>query len=424
MKEYRQRIADRMLARRLKGMGAVVIEGPKWCGKTTTALQHANTVIYMDNPAELSSNLQLADLNPQALLVGNPPVLIDEWQLAPKLWDAVRFEVDKRQETGQFILTGSAVPPKTDKITHSGTGRFAWLTMRPMSLYESGDSGGSVSLGSLFEGNEELEGINHLTLEDMSRLICRGGWPMACEADNEYALDQAFYYVDAVVHSDLSRVDGVNRNSDLAMRILRSYARHQGTQATLTTIADDINGGNSTSYDNKTISSYLEAIKKIFVIEDSPSWNPNLRSKSAIRTTDTRYFVDPSIATAALGLGPKDLMQDLNTTGMLFETLCIRDLRVYTEAIDGKIYHFRDRHGLECDAVAHLRNGKYALIEIKLGGDKLIDEGAANLLKLESKIDTERMNKPSFKMIVTAVGSRPYKRADGVLVVPAGCLRN
>lgn len=423
MENYRPRIVDNILHRMLGGIGAVLIEGPKWCGKTTTAGRQANSVVYLDDPREISNNLRLADMDPSALLTGEPPLLIDEWQLAPKLWDTIRFTIDRRGMPGQFMLTGSAVPAKTEDINHSGTGRYAWLTMRPMSLWESGDSSGEISLGDLFNGESKLRGLNKLDLAKVAWLICRGGWPMAVNADPALALDQAIYYVDGVVRSDISKVDDIKRDQDLAMRILRSYSRHQGTQAALVTITDDVNSAN-TAHNPRTVGAYIEALRRIFVIEDCPAWNPNLRSKSAIRTLDTRYFVDPSIATAALGVGPGDLMNDLNTMGMLFETLCIRDLRVYTEALGGKIYHFRDRHGLECDAVAHLRNGKYGLIEVKLGGDKLIDEGAANLLKLKSKIDTDRMKGPSFMMILTANGSRPYEREDGIKVVPIGCLKD
>lgn len=425
MKDYKKRIADKMLDRRLRGTAAVVIEGPKWCGKTTTALQQANTIVYLDDPAQLQQNLRLADMDPGQLLLGQTPVLLDEWQLAPKLWDTVRFEADRRSDVGQFILTGSAVPAKTESIKHSGAGRFSWLVMRPMSLFESGESSGDVSLAALFDDPQALvRGVNNLNLEQIAWLICRGGWPMACGLDKDIALDQAKYYYDAVVRSDISRIDDVKRNSELAQRLLRSYARHQGTQATITTIADDVNANGVSSNDAKTIASYIEALKKIFVIEDSLAWNPNMRSKTAIRTSDTRYFVDPSIAVAALGIGPSDLMGDLPTMGLLFETMCIRDLRVYAEAIDGSVYHFRDKNGLECDAVVHLRNGAYGLVEIKLGGDKLIEEGAANLLKLRSKLDTEKMREPAFMMILTATGHYAFRRDDGICIVPIGCLRD
>lgn len=424
MNKYRQRIADKMLQRRLAGVGAVLIEGPKWCGKTTTAAQHASTILYMDDPEMLKQNIRMADINPKVLLQGDIPLLLDEWQLAPKLWDAIRFEVDHRDGPGQFILTGSAVPAKMDDINHSGAGRFAWLTMRPMSLFESGESTGEVSLAELFNGPQEILGFNKLTLENMARLICRGGWPYATMMDNELALDQVKYYYDTVVRSDISRVDGVRRNKELTKRLMRSYARHQGSQATISTIAQDILSHDNDTSDTKTISSYIDALKKIFVIEDSIAWNPNLRSKTAIRSSDTRYFVDPSVAVAALGLGPEDLLADLNTMGLLFETLCVRDLRVFANALDGQVYHYRDKLGLECDAVVHLRNGRYGLVEIKLGGDRLIEEGVSTLHALAAKIDTDKMRAPSFMMILTAVGKFAYRREDGIYIVPIGCLKD
>lgn len=413
-----------MLQRRLAGVGAVLIEGPKWCGKTTTAAQHASTILYMDDPEMLKQNIRMADINPKVLLQGDIPLLLDEWQLAPKLWDAIRFEVDHRDGPGQFILTGSAVPAKMDDINHSGAGRFAWLTMRPMSLFESGESTGEVSLAELFNGPQEILGFNKLTLENMARLICRGGWPYATMMDNELALDQVKYYYDTVVRSDISRVDGVRRNKELTKRLMRSYARHQGSQATISTIAQDILSHDNDTSDTKTISSYIDALKKIFVIEDSIAWNPNLRSKTAIRSSDTRYFVDPSVAVAAIGLGPEDLLADLNTMGLLFETLCVRDLRVFANALDGQVYHYRDKLGLECDAVVHLRNGRYGLVEIKLGGDRLIEEGVSTLHALAAKIDTDKMRAPSFMMILTAVGKFAYRREDGIYIVPIGCLKD
>ena len=424
MSTYKPRIVDKELKRKLAGIGAVLIEGPKWCGKTTTAEQQAATIIYMDEPLHMEQNLRMADINPKALLVGKSPILIDEWQLAPKLWDTIRFEVDHRNEEGLFILTGSAVPAKTDEIHHSGAGRFAWLTMRPMSLYESGESTGEVSLAALFDTPENIIGINKLTLDDMAFLICRGGWPRATMLDGDIALDQVKYYYDAVTRADVSRVDGIRRNQERVKRLMRSYARHQGTPAPISTIAEDMRMNDEEASDIKTIAAYIEALKKIFVIEDSVAWNPNLRSKSAIRTSDTRYFIDPSIAVAALGIGPKDLIGDLNTMGLLFETLCVRDLRVFANALDGQDYHFRDKYGLECDAVVHLRNGKFGLVEIKLGGDKLIEEGASTLKTLANKIDTNRMKSPAFLMVLTATGKFAYRREDGVYVVPIGCLKD
>ncbi len=424
MKEYKKRIADQILEKKLKGKGAVLIEGAKWCGKTTTAEQIAKSILYMARPEDKEQNLTLADINPSLLLAGEVPRLIDEWQLAPKLWDAVRFEVDHRGEEGQFILTGSSVPASMENVSHTGTGRFSWLTMRPMALFESGESNGEVSLNNLFNNPQRISAINNLTLNDIAFLCCRGGWPRSVFMDNDIALEQAYDYYDAVVNSDISRVDGINRTPERVKNLMRSYARNIGTQASYETIKEDMIKNDTNSLDSDTVYSYINALKKIFVVEESPAWNPNLRSKIATRTSETRYFVDPSIGVAALGIGPDDLINDLRTFGLVFEAMCIRDLRVYADANNGKVYHYRDSSGLECDAVIHLRNGSYGLIEIKLGGDKLIQEGAENLLKLRSKIDTEKMNNPAFMMILTATGNYAYKREDGIFVVPIGCLKD
>lgn len=424
MKEYKKRIADELLKRKLKGKGAVLIQGPKWCGKTTTAEQIASSILYMANPEEKEQNLTLADLNPSLLLKGDVPRLIDEWQMAPKLWDAVRFEIDHRGQEGQFILTGSSVPANMDDISHTGTGRFAWLTMRPMSLYESGESTGTVSLLELFNHIVQLNGVNKLALDDIAYLCCRGGWPRSIFMDKDIALDQAYDYYDAIVNSDISRVDNVSRNPERAKNLMRSYARNIGSQASNETLRNDMINNDVFSLDTDTVYSYLNALKKIFVIEEAPAWNPNLRSKTAIRTSETRYFIDPSIAAASLGIGPNDLINDLNTFGLIFEALCIRDLRVYAESINGSVYHYKDATDLECDAVIHLRNGSYGLIEIKLGGDKLINEGAENLKKVRDKIDVKKMNNPSFLMVLTATGQYAYEREDGIYVVPIGCLKN
>lgn len=424
MKVYRKRVADDILKRKLEGKGAVLIEGPKWCGKTTTAEQIAASILYMDDPEKKEQNLTMSELNPKRLLKGAVPRLIDEWQLAPKLWDTVRFEVDHRGELGQFILTGSAVPADTKEITHSGTGRFTWLTMRPMSLYESGDSTGDISLKVLFENTEEVDGTANLSLDRLAFLICRGGWPQAIDMRDEIALDQARDYYDAVVHSDINRVDHVQKNPERVKRLMRSYARNQGGQVPNTVIAQDIAANDESPISEETVASYLDALRKIFVVEDMPAWNPNLRSKTAIRSSDTRYYIDPSIAAAALGVGPTDLLNDLKTFGFLFETLCVRDLRVFADALNGEVYHYRDKDGQECDAVIHLRNGKYGLIEMKLGGDKLIEEGAKSLKAMQKKIDTEKMKSPSFLMVLTGIGDYAYRRHDGVCVVPIGCLKN
>lgn len=425
--EYKTRIADAILQKKLKSSGAVLVEGPKWCGKTTTSEQQAKSINYISAPVNLTKNMILAEMNINALLEGEKPKLLDEWQIIPQLWDAVRFAVDHSKGIGQFIMTGSAVPPDEEeqkKIHHTGTGRITKLKMRPMSLWESGESNGEVSLQYLFDNPEKpIFSEPKYNLEDIAFLICRGGWPIATTLEHEYALETAFSYYKAVTEIDINRVDGINRSSARTKRLMRSLARHQGTQVTLAGIKSDMATNDTESLDVDTVASYIDVLKKIFVIEDMEAWNPNLRSKAAIRTSDTRYFVDPSIATAALGIGPADLIKDLNTMGLFFETLAVRDLRIYADALDGDVFHYRDSNGLECDSVIHLRNGKYGLVEIKLGGSKLIEEGAETLNKFASTIDTEKMNAPSFKMILTAVGNLAYKREDGIYVVPIGCLR-
>ena len=422
---YKSRIADQLLREKLEAIGAVLIEGPKACGKTTTAEQQAKSVIYMSDPEKQQQYKQMAQTNIRYLLKGETPRLIDEWQEVPQFWDAIRFEVDHRQEDGQFMLTGSAVPPDTKDIHHTGTGRYAWLTMRPMSLWESEESTGEVSLSDLFSNPDNIGATNKMTLSMLAFAVCRGGWPKSLQKKSEKAaLLQATEYYKAIVNSDISRVDGVKRDSERAKRIMRSYARHQGSQASIATIVADISTNETEDVSDVTIDTYLTALRKIFVIEDMPAWNPNLRSKTSVRTSDTRYFVDPSVGVAALGLGPNDLIGDLNTFGLFFETMCIRDLRVYADALDGGVYHYRDKNGLECDAVVHLRNGSYGLIEIKLGGEKLIEQGAKTLTSLANIIDTSRMKAPSFCMVLTGVGDFAYRRTDGVYVVPIGCLKN
>ena len=429
-------MADRLLAEKLEAFGAVLIEGPKYCGKTTLATQQARSILSMADTDTLGQNLALARTNISRLLAGETPRLIDEWQIAPQFWDAVRNEVDKRNEDGQFMLTGSAVPPKPKKdengniieeenIHHTGTGRISRLRLRTMSLWESEDSTGDVSLEELFINPDTVDGVSDIDLDRLAYLTCRGGWPKAVLKKSEKAaLAQAFDYYDSVVSNDIKRVDDIDRDEELTKRIMRSYARNQGTQATVGTILADIKSNGDERMSDSTVYSYIKALKEIFVIEDSIAWNPNLRSKTAIRTSDTRYFIDPSIATAALGMGPKDLINDMETFGFIFETLAIRDLRVYADALDGKVYHYRDKNNLECDAVIHLRNGSYGLVEVKIGGAELIKEGAESLKTLSSKIDSTRMKTPSFMMVLTGIGKFAYKRPeDGVLVVPIGCLR-
>ncbi len=421
---YKKRIIDTYLEEELEGAGAVLIRGPKWCGKTTTAEQLAKSVIYMDKPDEIENNILTASINPSLLLEGPVPRLIDEWQVAPKLWDAVRYTVDRRKLDGQFILTGSSVPLNFDKTIHSGTGRISRITMRPMSLWEAGESSGTVSLSSLFNGIEKIEGYSNKSIEDVAYYICRGGWPRSITQSPKIALRRAYEYIKAVVEVDISKVDGIQKSPARTRLLMRSYARLQGAQAPLTTIRDDMKSNDSSSLSEDTIAVYIDALKKLFVIEDMPAWNPKLRSKTAIRTSDTRYFVDPSLAAASLGVGPDVLIKDLNTMGLLFETMCIRDLRVYVTPLGGEVFHYRDKTGLECDAVLCLNDGSYGLIEIKLGGEKLIKEGAENLKKLASRIDTDVMGAPSFLLVLTATGKYAVRREDGVAVVPLCCLKD
>ena len=423
MKEYYQRVSDKVLLEHLESKGAVLIEGAKWCGKTTSAKHIAKSVIEMDRPDMTAQYQQMARINPSNLLEGEVPHLIDEWQIATNIWNAVRYEVDQRGEFGQFILTGSSVPAALDESMHTGTGRIVRMQMRPMSLFESKDSTGQVSLMDLFN-KKDISTVDNHSIDEIAFLICRGGWPAALNHGKKVALKQAFDYYDAVVNDDISRVDRVKRDSERTKRILKSYARNVATQASLETIRSDVISNDVETFDKEALYGYLNALKRIFVIEDSPAWNPNLRSKTAIRTSDTRYFVDPSIAVAALGLGPTDLVNNLELMGLIFENLCVRDLRIYADASDGSVYHYRDKTGLECDAVIHLRNGSYGLVEVKLGGDQSINEGAESLLKLTSKIDTEKMKKPAFLMVLCGVAPFAYKREDGVFVVPITCLKD
>ncbi|MCQ2079122.1 MAG: DUF4143 domain-containing protein [archaeon] len=420
---YRPRIVDSTLRRKIKGKGAVLIEGPKWCGKTTTAEQMSGSVLSVDDPASVRTNIMMSEINPETLLEGDQPRLLDEWQVAPKLWDAVRHHVDHHKGQGQFILTGSSVPADISETIHSGTGRFGWIVMRPMTLFESGESTGEVSLGGLFE-SPEVSGSSDIDITRLTFLICRGGWPESIDLDEDVALDQAFDYIDAVIKADMSRVDGIRRDPQKVRALLRSYARNLGGQISQAALSADLSTGGSDRVCEETVSEYLQALRKLYVIEDLKAWNPNLRSKTAIRSSDTRYFVDPSLAAASLRIGPADLVKDLNTLGFFFETLVVRDLRVYAESLDGDVYHYRDNLNNECDVVIHLRDGRYALIEVKLGGEALIEEGARTLKKVLSRIDTDRMGEPAFMAVVAGTERYAYRRDDGVLVIPIGTLRN
>ena len=430
MTNYRKRIADAILAEKLSYMGAVLVRGAKWCGKTTTCEQLAKSVLYMIDPDHAAMNRETARIRPSLLLKGATPRLIDEWQEAPELWDAIRFSVDHREGYGQYILTGSAVPPEADEenesecvIRHTGAGRIARFTMRPMSLYESGDSTGEVSLEELFSGKNPTGAANRLKLEDLAELVCRGGWPAALDMPRRYARKPVEEYLAAIVESDVTRVDKSLRDPERVRRILKSLARLQGTQSSASVICADLREHEGSSFSDDTIYKYLAALRKIYVTDDMPAWCPALLSKTPIRTADTRYFTDPSVAAAVLGVGPGDLMNDLPTFGFFFETMAVRDLRVYADAIGAHVSHYHDKNNLECDAVIHLDNGQAGLVEIKLGGDALIEKGAATLRTLAEKLDTQRTPPPAFKMVVVGEGDFAYQRTDGIVVCPIGALR-
>ena len=420
-KKYLSRLCDTELQLALKSAGAVLIEGAKWCGKTSTANNAAKSVVYMQDADNTMSYQAMADTKPSLLLKGNNPRLIDEWQVAPVLWDAVRFEVDKRAERGLFILTGSAVPPE-NVTAHTGTGRISRMIMRPMSLFESLESNGQISLGALFNGKQkETEAISDLTIEQIAFLICRGGWPASIRQERETALRMARDYVEAIIHQDISRVDNIEKNPERVRLLLRSLARNISTVANYQTIKQDIEA-TDISISDKTISTYINALRRIFVVEDINAWSPSLRSKTAIRTSEKRHFVDPSLATAVMRINPEGVLADFEYFGFLFESLCTRDIRIYAQANDTDVFHYRDKTGLEADLIIRQRNGKWAAIEIKLG-NKQIEEAAQNLLTLRAKIDEEKMGKDSFLMIVTG-GQYAYQRNDGIWVVPIGCLRD
>ena len=418
--KYLPRIADTVLEESLESAGAVLIEGPKWCGKTRTAREKAKSVLLMQDPDNSANYLKMADTKPSLLLKGNTPRLIDEWQMAPVLWDAVRFAVDERGEKGQFILTGSAVP--TDNATaHSGTGRISRTIMRPMTLFESKESGGQVSLRDLFAGKTDVEGVSELTIEDLAFALVRGGWPAAIGEKEKIALKQVYDYVEAVINIDISKVDNVEKSPARVRSLMKSLARNVSTMANMSTIRNDMAADENTIKE-QTIASYINALKRLFVVEDLPAWNPAIRSKTALRTSSKRHFVDPSIAAAVLRATSENLLSDFNTFGLLFESLCIRDMRVYAQALDGEIFHYRDKTGLEADAVICLKNGQWAAVEVKMGA-KEIEEAASNLIKLKKLVDTEKMTEPAFLMILTAT-DQAYCRQDGVLIVPIGCLKN
>lgn len=416
--EYLPRIVDATLDAALRNSGAVLIKGPKWCGKTATAEHRAASCVYMQDPDKSDSLVALANAKPSLILEGDEPRLIDEWQEAPKLWDAVRFAVDKGGKRGRFILTGSATPGK--KTKHSGVGRIARLFMRTMSLYESRESTGAVSLAKLFEGRRDVESWSNVDVEGYAHAICRGGWPDAVvNPSSDDASYQARNYVEELLDSDIDSLDEKRRNSTWMREIMRSYARNVASEASMATIAADMAGEPPS---DETVSDYIDALRRAYVVEDLEAWNPSLRSKTAIRTSPTRHFSDPSIAAAVMGASPERLLADFNTFGLLFESLCVRDIRVYAEAIGGRVFHYRDKTGLEADAVIVLPDGRWAPIEVKLGEGK-VEEAAKHLKRLSGRVDSQKMGEPSFLMVVTGTQAA-YERDDGVLVVPLACLRD
>ncbi len=424
MSAYKSRIVDAILQRKLEAIGAVLLQGPRSCGKTTTGEKVAKSVIYMTSPEGMTANIDFVSMQPQKLLKGATPRLIDEWQIAPRLWDVIRFEVDHRQLPGQFILTGSAVPAATEKIFHSGTGRIARLNMRTMTLFESGESNGEVALKSLFDGDDKIEGISELCLEDIAYLICRGGWPASLNLPKKGALKNAHDYVESIAKSELLNVGRKHQNAKTIKALLRTYAQRTGTSASVQVMQEDLETTLGKRLAENTIIRNLEELRKIFVIEDLPAWRPSLQTKTPVRSAPARYLTDPSIASAALGLSPENMWDDLNAFTLLFKTLAVRDLRVYAQSLDGCVYHYRDKTGDKIDAVVECRNGRYGLIEIKLGASEAVEYGASTLKKVAGKLDTTKMKEPSFLMVLTGVGRYAYKREDGVLVVPIGCLKN
>ena len=429
MSEYFPRLIDEIIDKYLSCVGAVLIAGSKWIGKTTSAEKHAKSFLKMQDPDRIKGYLITAETKPSLLLIGEKPRLIDEWQVAPVLWDAVRNSVDEIGEPGLYILTGStSVDYK--KIMHTGTGRIAKLIMRPMSLFESKESNGRISLKELFDNKElNIDGIkSELSIEQLIFASCRGGWPSALSKKGDNQLMTAKIYIDSICDTDCSTIDGVERNSRRMRNILRSYARNISSLASNKTILADL-FSNDLNMDARTLDSYLVALEKLYVIEEIPAWSPSIRSKSAIRSSNKREFADPSIAVAALNLSPEVLMQDLQTFGFIFETLCIRDLKVYSSSLGGEISYYHDKYGLEADAVLHLDDGRYALIEIKLGS-KQIEDGAKHLLRLKELIsnfnkedNNMHIREPDLLIVLTG-GEIAYTRNDGVKIIPIGCLKN
>lgn len=417
MAEYYNRLIERIIEKKMKSSGAVAIEGPKFCGKTTTALRYAKSDIRLNT----RQRIELAEMQPKNVLKGDTPRVIDEWQTVPDIWNEVKSWIDEKPDFGQFILTGSSTPADKTNLYHSGAGRISTITMKPMSLTESKESSCTVSLKELFENSdaEIFDENKESSLERTAFLLCRGGWPLSVRAGDEIGLDVTRNYYEGLFNFEYSANEKFrNKKPDILRMIMRSYARHISTEAAVKTIRTDVMQSNNRTLDTKTMDDYVEALKDLFIIEDVEAWNPNIRSKAAIRTTPTRHFVDTSIATAVLDVSPADLINDLNSFGLFFEDMAVRDLGIYASYLDGVVKHYRDSSGLECDAVLHLKNGQWASIEIKLGGEKLIEEGAANLIKLKNTVNESKL---AFQMILTASGPA-YQRKDGIYVVPVDCL--
>ena len=420
---YMKRIIDKEIKEKLSVSGALLIKGPKWCGKTTSAMQIAKSVLEMQNPDLQENYLELVNMKPSLLLEGEKPRLIDEWQIAPKIWNAVRYSVDKISKPSQYILTGSATPIEDDSL-HSGAGRFAIMTMKTMTLFESGDSNGAISLSDILNRSANIDGIKtDLTYEKIAYVLCRGGWPNAISFEEKNALEIPKNYLDVLFENDISKADGIKRNPMLARAILKSYARQISTIDSDRSLYNDI-CANYSSISERTIIDYIETLKKLYIVEEIEAWNPSIRSKTSIRTSPKKSLADPSLAVAALGCSSKELMLDIKTFGLLFENLVNRDLSVYVHSIGGSLKHYRDRFGLECDNVIHFQNGKYALVEIKLGGSK-IKEAEEHLITLRDLIlkNEQSLGEPEFLMIITGT-DMAYATKNNVLVVPIGCLRN
>lgn len=420
---YLKRYAEKDIERALNSSGAVVVAGPKFCGKTTTSMrfQHSYTRLNTDN------NIKLARLNPEQALVGESPRLIDEWQTVPEIWNCIKEDLDNQYVFGKYILTGSSTPADKSKIHHSGAGRIVTVKMRPMSLFESQESKGSVSLLDLFNSVtlNSFDENKDFTLSEVAFLVCRGGWPISVISNRKVSLDVTRnYYNSLFVFEDCDNEEFRHKKPDILKMILRSYARNISSEAAKQTIIEDVRQSNERTMDTRTFDEYLEALRDLFIISDIEAWNPGIRSKTSIRSTPTRHFVDTSIACRALNIFPDDLLNDLNTFGLFFEDMAIRDLSVYAQVHDGEVRHYRDNAGLECDAVIHIGDGRWGAVEIKLGGDKLVDEGARSLNLLKEKIERKSGEpSPSFRMVLTACGPL-YRRSDGVYVVPINCLKD